>query len=71
MGEWRYSSTIIDLGIRCRSVVSFTPLPFYPRERSLGNHYIGSCVGPRAVLDAVEKTKNFLLPGIKLRPSEN
>jgi hypothetical protein len=30
MGEWRYSSTILDLCSRCRWVVSFTPLPPYP-----------------------------------------
>jgi hypothetical protein len=29
-GEWKYSSTIL-LGTRLRWVVSFTPLPFYPR----------------------------------------
>jgi hypothetical protein len=31
--EWRYSSTILDLGIRWRCVVSFTPRPFYPRRK--------------------------------------
>jgi hypothetical protein len=30
MGEWRYSSTILDLGTRWRLVVSFTPMPLYP-----------------------------------------
>jgi hypothetical protein len=33
MGEWRYSSTIINLGTRWRLVVSFTPLPLYPLDR--------------------------------------
>jgi hypothetical protein len=31
MVELRYSSTILDLGTRWRRVVSFTPLPLYPR----------------------------------------
>jgi hypothetical protein len=34
MGEWRYSSTILDLRTRWRWMVSFTPLPFYPRGDS-------------------------------------
>jgi hypothetical protein len=34
MGEWRYSSTFLDLGTRWRWVVSFTPLPLYPRGKS-------------------------------------
>jgi hypothetical protein len=43
--EWRYSSTFLDFGTRCRQVVSYTPLPLYPR----GNH------SPRIGLDAVRK----------------
>ena len=35
---------------------------FYP----LSTHYIGGCVGPRAVLDALEKD-NVLFPGIELQ----
>jgi hypothetical protein len=34
MGEGRYSSTILYLGTRCRSVVSFTPRPLYPRGKN-------------------------------------
>jgi hypothetical protein len=34
MGEWRYSSNILDLGTRWRRVVSFTPRPLYPRGKS-------------------------------------
>jgi hypothetical protein len=33
MGEWRYSSIILDLGTRWRWVVSVTPLPLYPQEK--------------------------------------
>jgi hypothetical protein len=57
MGKWRYSSTILDLGIRWRRVVSFTPrslysqrkIPKYPLDRRL--------CGPQTGLDAVEKRK--------------
>jgi hypothetical protein len=31
-------------------------------------HWIGGCVGPRAGLDEVEKTKFLTPPGLKLRP---
>jgi hypothetical protein len=54
MGEWRYSSIILDLGSRWRRVVSFTPCRFTPGERAPGIHWIGGWVGPRAGLDAVE-----------------
>jgi hypothetical protein len=60
MGEWRYSSTILDLGIRWRLVVNFTPQPLYPGERAAGTHWIGGWVGPRAGLDAVEKRRSGL-----------
>jgi hypothetical protein len=33
-GEWRYSSTILDLGTRWRWVASFMPRPLYPRGNS-------------------------------------
>jgi hypothetical protein len=39
-GEWRYGSTILDLGTRWRSVVSFTPLPLY------FFHWLYSPLGP-------------------------
>jgi hypothetical protein len=69
MGEWRYSSTILDLGIRWRRVVSFTPRHLYSRrERAPGTHWVGSWVGPRAGLDDVEKNL-FPLPGIEPRSS--
>jgi hypothetical protein len=49
-------------------VVSFTPLPLYPEERTPGTHWIGGWVGPRAGLDDMEKGKFLTLPGLKLRP---
>jgi hypothetical protein len=38
-------------------MVSFTPLPLYPREIAPGTHWIGGWVCPRAGLDPVEKRK--------------
>jgi hypothetical protein len=40
MGEWRYSFTIVNLGIRWRWVASSTPL---------GTHCVGGWVGPELV----------------------
>jgi hypothetical protein len=34
--EWRYSSTILDLGTRWKWVVSFTPRPLYPLGKDPG-----------------------------------
>jgi hypothetical protein len=35
-GEWRYTSTILKLGIRWMTVVSFTPQSLYSRGNSPG-----------------------------------
>jgi hypothetical protein len=49
-------------------VVSFTPLSLYPRGKSpRGIHWVRGWVGPRAGLDASEKTKFLTLPGIEFR----
>jgi hypothetical protein len=32
--EWKYSSTILDLGTKWTQVVSFAPLQIYPRGNS-------------------------------------
>jgi hypothetical protein len=51
---------LIHLGTRWKWVVSFTPRPLYRREGAPGTHctlWLGGCVGPRAVLDAVVKRK--------------
>jgi hypothetical protein len=40
---------------------------FTPRERAPGNHWIGGCVGPRAVLDVVVKRK-FSIPRLESNP---
>jgi hypothetical protein len=41
---------------------------FTPGERAPRTHWIGSCVGPRAGLNGMEKRKFLTLPGLKLRP---
>jgi hypothetical protein len=55
--EWRYSSTFLDFCTRWRWGVSFTFRPLV----LLGNRprypLIGSCVGPRACLNAVKNRK--------------
>jgi hypothetical protein len=57
MGEWSYSSTILDLDTRWRLVVSFTPRPLYPWERSPCTHWMRDWVDRRGGLEAVEKRK--------------
>jgi hypothetical protein len=46
MGEWRYSSTFLDLGNTWRWVVNFIPLPLYPLtgEKAPSIHWIGPSV---------------------------
>jgi hypothetical protein len=66
MGEWRYSSTILDLGTswRCGQLHApgrFTPPP--PRERAPGTHWIGGWLDPKAGLNDVEKKIFLTLPG--------
>jgi hypothetical protein len=68
MGEWGYSSTFLHLGTSWRWVVSFTPLPFYPRGWTPSTHQIRGWVGPRVGLDAVEKRKILSLPGLESGP---
>jgi hypothetical protein len=70
MGEWRYSSTILDLGTRWRWVVSSMSLPLYPwrnspwypldrRPRGLQSHSV--CCG--------EKENLLSLLGVEPWPS--
>jgi hypothetical protein len=58
-GEWRYSSTIFNVGTRWRWVVSFTSRPLYPWGKFPRTHCIGGCVDPTDGLDAVEKRNIF------------
>jgi hypothetical protein len=58
----------LDLGASWRWVVSFTPRPRYPRERTAGIHWIGGWVDLRASLNDVEVRKFLTQPGLELRP---
>jgi hypothetical protein len=59
MGEWRYSSNILELGTKRKRVVSFTPRPLYPPgKESVGTHWIRGWVGPKDDLDAVKKIRD-------------
>jgi hypothetical protein len=69
MGDWKYSSTIINLGNKCRRVVSFTLRPLYHFEIYTGTHWIGDSVGLIAGLDATEMRETFPLLGIEPRLS--
>jgi hypothetical protein len=48
---------ILNIDIRWRWVVSFTPRSLYPGERAPGTHRIGGWMNPKANLDAVAKRK--------------
>jgi hypothetical protein len=58
----------LDLGTSSRCVVSFTPLPLYPRGKRPRYPLDRSLGGPRASLDDLEKRKFLTLPGFELRP---
>jgi hypothetical protein len=69
-GSGDIAPLILDFGTRWKWVLSLTPRPLYPAERTACTHCIGGWLGFRAVLDAVAKTKkiqSLLLPGIELR----
>jgi hypothetical protein len=67
-GEWKYSSTILDLGTRWEWSLS-CPYRFTPGERVPSTHCTGDLDGPHS-LDTAEYGKIFLpLPGIEPRQS--
>jgi hypothetical protein len=52
--EWRYSAThSLASAVNVCEWSASHPGRFTPRERALGTHWIGSWVGPRAVLNRV------------------
>jgi hypothetical protein len=57
MGKKRYSSTILYLGTKWRSVISCTLRPLYSRENRRRYPPAGGCVDPRARLGDIEKRK--------------
>jgi hypothetical protein len=64
MGEWRYSSTILDVSIKWEWS-ALRSGRFTSGEKTTGTHMIGGWVVPRASLDAMEKRKILPLPGIE------
>jgi hypothetical protein len=72
MGERRYSSIILDLGTRCRWVVSFTNRPIHPRGNSPQYPLDRGLGGPHSQSGRCGVDKDLLpLPGIELRPSSS
>jgi hypothetical protein len=69
MGEWRISSTFLDLGIRWRRVVSFTPLLSYPRGNSARFPLHRRLGGPQNRSGRCGGEKNLALTGIEPGPS--
>jgi hypothetical protein len=68
IGEWRYSSTIVDHSTGRSWVVSFRPQPLQTRERVPCTYCIGGWVGPRAGMDTWSK-ELLPLPAIEPRSS--
>jgi hypothetical protein len=68
LGEWRYSSTLFfGIGTTWGEWSVSRPGRFTPRGRAPVTHWIRGWVGPRAVLEAVVKTKIFI-PRLKSNP---
>jgi hypothetical protein len=61
MGEWRYSSTILDLGTKWRWVVSFTPRTLYVRGNSSRFPLARRLGGPQILSGCCGVQKNPLL----------
>jgi hypothetical protein len=68
VGEWRYSSTFLNLSTRWRWVVSFTPLPLYPRGKSPRYPLDRRLGEPQSRSGPCEQEKNLALPGIEPGP---
>jgi hypothetical protein len=65
IGEWSYSSTILDFGSRWKKVVSFTPLLLYPRRKSLRYPFDKRLGGPQSRSGRRGEEKNLALLGIE------
>jgi hypothetical protein len=65
MGEWRYSSTVLDFDTRW--VVSFAPWPLYPRVKSPRYLLDMRLGGPQRRSGRCEENKN-ILPLLKMEP---
>jgi hypothetical protein len=63
IGEWRYSFSLLYLVTRWRCTVSFTPLPLYPRGKSLQYAFDKRLGGPQ-IRFGQRGDKNLSLPGM-------
>jgi hypothetical protein len=55
MRQWRYSSTLHELGTRWKKVISFTPLPLYPPGKTQVHiKYEAGCCGKEKNLSTAE-----------------
>jgi hypothetical protein len=63
VGEWRFSSTSLDLGIGWWLVVSFTPLPLYSRGKSPRYTQDGRLGGPQGRSGRCGKENNIAPTG--------
>jgi hypothetical protein len=62
MGEWRYSSIILDLETRWRRIVSSMPLPFYCWGKSTSCYLMYRRLGgPQSWSGWCEEENNFAL----------
>jgi hypothetical protein len=69
MGEWRFSSSILDWAlVECEWSASRLGRLILC-ETALGTHWIGGWMGPRGGLDTVEKRQIFPLSVIESQPS--
>jgi hypothetical protein len=60
MGEWRYSSTFLDLGTRWRRMVTFTHMPLYPPGKCPRYPLDRSLGGPQNRFGRCGEKKNIL-----------
>jgi hypothetical protein len=67
MRKWRYSSTILGLGISCKSVIASRTDRFTPGEEAPGTRCVGGWMGFKAGLDTVEK-RNMFFPWRESNP---
>jgi hypothetical protein len=66
MGEWRYSSTILDLDAVWRRIATFMPQPLYLKGNS-AQYSFGRRMGVSQCLSGNYGEKILPLPGIETR----
>jgi hypothetical protein len=71
MGEWRYSSIILEIGSRWRWVVSFRSRPFYLREKIPRYPFNRRLGGPQSRSGLCGEEKSLALPGCEPGPTRS